>query len=114
MSFDMPRLRIVNVAKGPGVVAGRCTKIYIDDVDVTRCFNFVQVTSGIKGAVEATLGAYVNQVEFEAHMPTQVTPETRDMLVHLGWTPPPSAIDEQPLAEWETELLTQQGPGPRP
>jgi len=86
--YVMPRVRIVNAAKGPGAIAGWRTKVYIDDVDVSACVNDVQIHAGINDAVSATLSVLVNEVDFEGGIVTEIPGGTRAALIGLGWTPP--------------------------
>lgn len=87
-TYVMPRVRIINAAKGPGAITGRKTKIYVDDVDISACVKDVQVHAGIEDVVTATLSVFVNEVEFDGGLITDVPPMTRDALIGLGWTPP--------------------------
>lgn len=82
---DSPfRLRIVN--KG-GV--GRNTKVYIDDLDVSSCFNAVTVHAHNKDVVIATLQAVVLETEFEdVPVVTFPQPAVKELLIKHGWTPP--------------------------
>lgn len=82
----MSRLRVVN-EDGLGFK----TKIFIDDQDVSECFNKVSVDASLQGAVHVTLDAVVAELEFDGeysvlHMPAQ---DTRELLIRHGWTPPP-------------------------
>lgn len=84
----MARVRIVNAAKGPGVIAGYNTKVFVDDVNISSCVNDVQIHAGLKDVVTATLSVLVNEVEFQGELLAQVPQETREALMRLGWTPP--------------------------
>lgn len=88
---SFPRVRIVNVTKGAGVIPGRSTRVYVDDVEITRCVHDVQISSPLKDVVTATISVLVNAVEFEGGVSTTVPPQTHDTLIALGWTPP--AVD---------------------
>lgn len=84
----MPRLRIVNTSG-----AGFRTKIYIDDLDVSGCFNTAIVTSTVKDQVTAVLTAVPCDVEFDAV--TQIEVDfIRELLIERGWTPPAEAPAE--------------------
>src|SRR5882757_11416462 len=80
----LPRLRVVNTT---GV--GFKTKIYIDDEDVSACFNNVQVTAGLKDSVMVQLDALVCEIEIDNAQVLEMPAEgTRELLIKHGWTPP--------------------------
>lgn len=83
-----PRVRIVN---STGI--GHQTKVYIDGVDVSSCFNNVTVSSPLRDVVTATLDIPVAEVEF-AGVTNLVIPndDARDLLIQYGWTPPVESV----------------------
>lgn len=85
MSFECkPRVRVVNTS---GI--GHETKIYIDDVDVSGCFNNVTVNAALDGGVEVQLSAVVCEVEVDRALVLRWPGEdTRELLVKHGWSPP--------------------------
>lgn len=104
---DMPRVRIVNVAKAPGVIHGWHTKVYVDDVDISRAVAGVVVHANPKEWLRATLDVVVNSVEFDGELLTDVASATRDLLISQGWTPP---VDEGRLAS-EVDFVRLQTKG---
>lgn len=85
MSEKLPRLRIVNTSG-----AACTTKIFIDDQDVSSAFNGFTVKAGLYGGVCVQLDAPIAELELEGDATALdfPRPETREMLVRHGWTPP--------------------------
>jgi hypothetical protein len=89
MSQNIPRLRIVNTSG-----AACTTKIYIDDHDVSSAFNGFTVKAGLYGGVAVQLDAPIAELELEGDA-TELElprPETRELLLKHGWTPPEGDI----------------------
>lgn len=79
-----PRLRLVNAT---GI--GPDTKVYIDDVDVSSCFNRALIKAPLYGGVEVELNAVICEVEVDNALRLEMPAEgTREILIKHGWTPP--------------------------
>lgn len=109
MSYgDRPRLRVVNTTG-----LGHQTQVFIDDQDVSSCFNEMTVAITMRGAVEVTLNAIVCELEFD-NVPVLEMPceGTREVLIKHGWTPPPEPAPEGPAVPrpWRTYARPKQLP----
>ena len=109
---NLPRLRVVNTS---GV--GYQTKIYIDDVDVSECFNDVTIRANLYDAVQVQLNATVVEIEVDNALQLTMPFEgTHDLLVKHGWTPPtkpvevPVVRDLPDLEPLDEELFDYSGP----
>lgn len=81
---NRPRLRVENTTGN-----GWQTKIFIDDVDVSTCFNNVRVTAGLKDAVVVELDAIMAECIVDGHLQVKMPVDgTRELLIKHGWTPP--------------------------
>lgn len=89
-----PRVRIENAS---GI--GYQTKIYIDDQDVSGCFNSVTITCDLNGTAHATLHATAVEIAAGGEMLQLELPDERTaaLLVKYGWTPPAQPV----LVEYE-------------
>lgn len=81
---DLPRLRVVNTTG-----AGFHTQVFIDDQDVSSCFNAATITTTLRGPVEVQLNAIICEIEIDNAMSLRMPNEgTRELLIKHGWTPP--------------------------
>lgn len=86
--MDMPRLRIVNSSG-----LGHQTQIFIDDVDVSDCFNSLTVNTSVDSGVEVQLNAIICEFEVENALRLRMPVDgTRELLIKHGWTPPTEPV----------------------
>lgn len=89
MTSDRPRLRVVN---NTGI--GPDTKIFIDDQDVSSCFNSVAVKTDVGTGVTVELNAICCEVEIGEAMHLRMPVDgTRDLLIKHGWVPPVEPVE---------------------
>lgn len=69
------------------------TRVFIDDHDVSECFNAVKLSADIRGGMAAELSALAVAVDVsgieQLRMPADAT---RDLLIRHGWTPPAEPV----------------------
>lgn len=92
--YRWPYVRIINKPKeewvlgaSGGAMPGYMTKVYVDGVDMSAAVSSVQVNAHCKDVVTAVIEVLPIHTEIEGAIP-EIGPESRELLIRLGWSPP--------------------------
>jgi hypothetical protein len=88
-----PNYPVVTVWNDSGV--GFKTHVEIDGVDVSACFDRVEIVSAVKGAVTAKLSVCLPALRYSVPGPlVELDEDTQYALKALGWRPPAQPGDD--------------------